>query len=316
MKVRRIAQYIAEGLIALSIFFLVLQYIPQQDSPKVQLAEEQMSFVFHAAAGNWDMFFAENELDEILSGDLKEEMIAFLDKEFKIVWETKKWTGNVVVSADSFHDCIIPWNHKIISHGASVLAYKQREDVPSFCNVERRICRDGILEWSFDSPSCKEHVKYNYYKKDVVSYNTKPINLFVQPSELATNRDAEFSMNGKRNELLIPIDVRNNDIHDELQNEPWNIGQKTIIYTNCISPWGEAVKHNQFIKAYKTRDGFENSFCEVELRLCVDGNLEGTFQFPYCEHHEMAIEDFLIGKKESDKRPTALQFIENLFDSL
>ena len=42
---------------------------------------EEMQFVFHDSAEDWEDFFAENELDDILTGDLKDEVIDRLDNE-------------------------------------------------------------------------------------------------------------------------------------------------------------------------------------------------------------------------------------------
>jgi hypothetical protein len=39
------------------------------------------------------------------------------------------------------NDCITPWNN-VIKDGEYVLAYQQRDDVPTICNVQRRSCSD------------------------------------------------------------------------------------------------------------------------------------------------------------------------------
>lgn len=42
----------------------------------------------------------------------------------------------------------------------------------------------------------------------------------------------------------------------------------------CETPWGERVRSGQFVKAYRFKNGFSDIPCQVQLRLCVDGELE------------------------------------------
>jgi len=41
-------------------------------------------------------------------------------------------------------DCITPWKEKVQDKDF-ILAYQQRKDVSSICNIEKRICNDGKL---------------------------------------------------------------------------------------------------------------------------------------------------------------------------
>ncbi|MEI7558215.1 MAG: hypothetical protein WCJ45_05370 [bacterium] len=41
-------------------------------------------------------------------------------------------------------DCITPWDEKVKDKDF-ILAYEQRKDVKIICNIEKRICNDGIL---------------------------------------------------------------------------------------------------------------------------------------------------------------------------
>lgn len=52
------------------------------------------------------------------------------------------YTGTI---ATGTADCMTPRGQKI-AHKDFVLAYEQRKDVTTMCNVERRICSNGTLE--------------------------------------------------------------------------------------------------------------------------------------------------------------------------
>jgi hypothetical protein len=42
-------------------------------------------------------------------------------------------------------DCISPSGESTVLHGDFMIAYQQRTDVTSVCNVEKRYCNDGVL---------------------------------------------------------------------------------------------------------------------------------------------------------------------------
>lgn len=78
-------------------------------------------------------------------------------------------------------DCITPWREKVKNQDF-VLAYQQRTDVKTICNIEKRVCMSGTLGGSFLQPSCKEDVVYDYHRAEVVSYNQKVLNEYIQPA--------------------------------------------------------------------------------------------------------------------------------------
>ena len=51
--------------------------------------------------------------------------------------------------------CMTPWGYEL-EHGQSVLAYEQRSDAINVCNIQRRICKNGKLSWSYTQASCDE----------------------------------------------------------------------------------------------------------------------------------------------------------------
>lgn len=207
-------------------------------------------------------------------------------------------------------NCMTPrWEE--IADKDFVLAYEQRDDVPTICNTERRICNSGALEWSYTQPSCKENVTYEYTKAQVISYNEPVVNPLVQPGE-PSNIGADFSTNGKINEVKQPTSMR----------WPASTGQTTTTTAvkqiivkkyNCTSPRGTQVKHGQFVKAYKSSIGLLDVPCETELRLCVNGTLKGNFLNKSCTFKDMTYNDYLVGNRDLTK-PTPQDLQDTLTD--
>jgi hypothetical protein len=53
------------------------------------------------------------------------------------------------------------------------------------------------------------------------------------------------------------------------------------------------VKHGQFVKAYHHKNGFNDAPCEVQLRTCIVGTLEGTYEQLSCRHWDTSYIDWL-----------------------
>jgi hypothetical protein len=47
------------------------------------------------------------------------------------------------------------------------------------------------------------------------------------------------------------------------------------------------------VKAYKHKNGFNDAPCEVQLRTCVVGTLEGTYEQLSCRHWDTSYIDWL-----------------------
>lgn len=63
-----------------------------------------------------------------------------------------------------------------------VLAYAQRKDVNTICDIEKRVCLSGTLGGSFTQDSCKDDIVYDYNRAEIVSYNKKVLNEYIQPT--------------------------------------------------------------------------------------------------------------------------------------
>ena len=202
------------------------------------------------------------------------------------------YTGTIAIGTA---DCMTPRGQKI-AHKDFVLAYEQRKDVTTMCNVERRICSNGTLEWSYTQDSCKEDIVYDYTKTPAVSYNEPVINPLVQPGQ-PSNAGWDFGTNGQVDQVKQPTNMRwSSNTTNTTTNS--NVEQSTTDKQNCSTPRGTTVNHGQFVKAYKTSIGLLDMPCETQLRLCVNGNLKWMFLNKACIVKDMTYNDYLANNKD------------------
>jgi len=192
---------------------------------------------------------------------------------------------------NEYKNCVTPWN-TILKHWESIIAYEQRKDVPTICNAQKRICNDGNLNWTYLQWACSEEVEYTYTKVKVISYNNKNPGVLVQNPGYAKNDWAEFDTHGKINSSTQnPQTTWNNSIKDGAIKDP-DISLWNKWYYNCVSPWWDSIQHWQFVKAYKTPIWFTDDLCQVELRLCLDWNLNWAFVNKSCEYMGVSSQDY------------------------
>ncbi|MDR2540221.1 MAG: hypothetical protein LBD11_00100 [Candidatus Peribacteria bacterium] len=201
---------------------------------------------------------------------------------------------------DDYKRCDTPWSYQLL-HGESVLAYKQDLNTPDTCKIQRRVCFDGKLSGSFGQQACAVNTKYSYFQEQFVSYNTPQKPALIQPTPTPGNT-AENVSSGKAqsgiDEILNipnPPETIQKGSKDPLTPPAKEVEQTSRPYPDCIAPRGETVKHGQFVKAYKHKNGFTDAPCEVQLRTCTVGTLEGTYQQLYCRSWETSYIDRLEG---------------------
>lgn len=221
-------------------------------------------------------------------------------------------------------NCTLPrwWS---IQHGESVLAYQQRSDDPATCNIQRRVCNDGTLNGNYQQSSCKELLGFNTEKQEVVAYNVPTdTNSYVQPTSINNSNTTANNRNMTVNRFnpSVPVSSAGGG-WSYAGSTSINNNNPTIISTSsstvrdgtvCTTPRGEQVRNGQFVKAYKVDKWFSNLPCEVELRYCVQKNLEWSFQYESCQHYDIAVEDYLVWHYDPNV-PSAMQLAEILHQS-
>lgn len=195
----------------------------------------------------------------------------------------------VTTAGDAPKDCLSPSGETVVTHGDFIIAYQQRSDVSTICNVEKRYCNDGVLLGSYVQESCEETTTYLYDKVEPVSYNSDIQNEYVQPNPPA-NANADFNSQWQLNAPLDPTTRWDAQPADAIVvNNAW-VEQTVVTSKNCRAPRGEKVLNNQFVRAYRTNVWYFNRPCEVEIRMCVDGKLKGSFKYKACAYTGVSYE--------------------------
>jgi hypothetical protein len=172
-------------------------------------------------------------------------------------------------------------------------------NTPDTCNIERRFCQDGKISGTFTQQSCTVNTQYSYHQEQFVAYNTNEKSEFIQPSKTPGNT-AEAIAQGRNKQGVDEIISTPNQpgttrgkSESSLTDSTPEIEQTQRSYPDCKTPRGELVKHGQFVKAYKHKNGFNDAPCEVQLRTCVVGTLEGTYEQLSCRHRDTSYIDRL-----------------------
>lgn len=209
-------------------------------------------------------------------------------------------------------NCVTPWN-TVVKHWESILAYQQRKDVPTICNVQRRKCNDGYLNWKYIQAACVEDIEYEYTKVQAISYNNEMPGDLIQNPNNAKNDDAIFNNQWKINQK----NTTKTTSWDNTKNDPIIDQKNTDLtnkeYANCFTPWWAVVSHGQFIKTYSSPLWFIDQKCKVELRLCLNGKFNGNYSYKSCEYKDMTFQDYLAGNDDITK-PTPDLMIDALLE--
>lgn len=314
----------------LVLLFFAMVMIFQKDSPTTQLqfvrnmdetflhnaANEntipsQRDYLFQNEAGN-DMYQGQitewqrretatdnmDTIDSLINPDEINQLIGSAQSGQLYSWMLYSWTmstGTQIIQKTGTGitwslDCITPWNEEVKNQDF-VLGYEQRKDVNTICNVEKRVCMSGTLGWTFVQGSCKENVVYVYRKVEVISYNQKVLNDYIQPTQ-PVNAGAEFDTEGKIDTTEIPTNSRGTT-NSPVTTKPEVTQSPASAKKSCTTPRGQKIKHGQFIKAYKAPRGFIDLPCNVEIRACVNGTLKGTFTYSKCTFNNTTYADYL-----------------------
>lgn len=311
--------------VTLVMIFFAMVMIFQKDATNTQLqfvrnADEQ--FV-HNAAQQRDYLFQDEWNQEVYQWELTPNSTASTiaptqpsqtdtidslinpNEVQQIVWDTTgqiytgtiySWaiaTGSLTTTGNNKTgslDCSTPWKEEVKNHDF-ILAYEQRKDVNTICNIEKRVCTDGTLWWTFTQNSCREDVVYEYRKAEVISYNQKVLNIYIQPVA-PINSWADFDTQGKINTTESPTNTWGTS-NSPVTTQATVAQTKSWTKLSCTTPRGQKIQHGQFTKAYKAPRGFIDLPCEVEIRACINGKLKWSLSYSKCTFNNTTYTDYL-----------------------
>ena len=357
--IRRLIWFILSVIVAAILFIILIAFFP---SKKKSVDIVNMSYVFidddwteydvfkpvHWSAVDWSFLFKK---DYVWETEVDTWETIHQTSEEWITQEEVNEVSNIdpnnpfnlpewAIEQPLYKDCETPW-WIIVKHNESILAYEQRKDVPDICNVQKRRCNNGVLDWTFKQPSCNETVVYSnwsssskstvsessnlvsYTKKQVISYNDSAKSDLIQTPKYTKNEWAEYDKNWKlkKGNEQPKSNWSNNDPKWESKN--YNSEEQiNVKHYNCKTPWWEIVQHGQFVKAYELPFWFTNASCEIELRLCVDWELLWSFWYKECKYLDVTYEEYNnsfeanedIQHRVASEKHWLLLWIESLFN--
>ena len=215
------------------------------------------------------------------------------------------------VLIEDYADCNTPRWYKI-KHWESVLAYKQMDNNPEICNIERRFCWKWKLSWTYTQQWCS--VNKSYTNEPYFSNNS---NNYSYETNSETNKtypeiNNEFNWNSKQKQDE-NIKTTNEEIwgsyvfdrpnytksdftsSDNLRTENQELEQTKRPHFDCTAPRWEKVKHGQFIQAFKHANWFYDAPCEMQIRLCSEWELLWTYKESTCKTWDTSFIDWVNG---------------------
>lgn len=221
--------------------------------------------------------------------------------------ETSKWWITII---SEYEDCMTPRWYKI-SHWDSILAYKQMDDVPGVCNIERRFCWKWKLSGTYTQQWCAIEKNYTYEQRwnneTSSSTNNEKNNWNSSKNNWSTQQNNNSSSTNKKiwqSSYIIegPNNTYTNIIagDDNIRPEEPEVEQTTRPYRNCTAPRGEKVKHWQFVLAFKHANWFSDSPCEMQIRLCSMWELMWTYTESTCKTRDSSFIDRVNGSPTWD----------------
>jgi len=299
--------------------------ITSHNAPNENATPSQRDYLFQDEAGNetyqgeivkWQASEVSppipvKDSDSLINPDEAEKIIGTKDTEQLYTWTIQTWSSTILPVVQQALDCTTPWN-ETVKDKDFVLAYQQRTDVNTICNVEKRVCTNGILWGTFTQNSCKDDMVYTYKTEEIISYNQKVLNEYIQPNT-APNVWAEFDTEGKINTTETPTNTRGTSNSSGITQTGTNQSPLPD-KADCRTPRWQVIEHGQFVKAYKAPRGFIDLDCEVEIRACVNGNLKGNFTNAKCIFNNTTYADYLnAGSPRTNTRFMFFDWIKGIF---
>ena len=222
--------------------------------------------------------------------------------EWDVYSNNQAYSTSGITIIDSYADCMTPWWYKI-HHWDSVLAYKQMDNAPDICNIERRFCWKWKLSWTYTQQWCSINKNYTYEQWGYSNTSQQNNSSF----KWETRQNNDWSVTVKNNEIWWTfVFDRPNNVYTDFNKtdnirseEPW-IEQTSRQYPDCTAPRWEKVKHWQFVQAFKHANWFSDAPCEAQIRLCSMWELMWTYTEPTCKTRDTSFIDRINGSPTRD----------------
>lgn len=212
------------------------------------------------------------------------------------VQEINKNKSGWITVVDDYADCMTPRWYKIV-HWDSVLAYKQLDNAPDICNIERRYCRNGKLSWTYTQQWCTVNKNYTYDLRWEAEVPQKQ-----EEIKWWARQNPDWSVTVKNSEVwwAFVFDRPNKSstefwYGENTREESEWIEQTKRPYRDCTAPRWEKIKHGQIIPAYKHANWFSDAPCESQIRLCSMWKLTWTFTESSCKTRDTSFIDWING---------------------
>lgn len=205
-------------------------------------------------------------------------------------------SGWITIIKD-YANCTTPRWYEI-EHWDSVLAYKQLDNAPDICNIERRYCRNWKLSWTYKQQGCSINSNYSYELKWEVNIPQQT----TEEIKWGARQNPNWSVTVKSDEIWwwFVFDRLNKSstefsYSDNVRDEEAWIEQTERPHRNCTTPWWEKVKYGQVIQAFKHENWFSDAPCEAQFRLCSMWELLWTYTESTCKTWDTSFIDWVNG---------------------
>ena len=212
-------------------------------------------------------------------------------------WEddtNKKW----ITIIEDYASCMTPWWYKIM-HWDSVLAYKQMDNAPDICNIERRFCWKWKLSGTYTQQWCSINENYTYeqWGEAQVAKNTYETDEFKWKNTIQ-NEDGTVKVKDSEIWWSFVLDRPVTSYTtfysgENIREEDEEVDQTTRPHRNCTAPRWEKVEHWQFIQAFKHANWFSDAPCEAQIRICTMGELKWTYTESTCKTRNTSFIDWI-----------------------
>lgn len=207
---------------------------------------------------------------------------------------------------------------KVVPHGKSVDAYSTSNGA---CEVQKRVCSDGILSGSFQFAKCKKEGPLSclFGGKTIPHGATTKAYALMNPVGEDCRSENRLCSNGVLSGEFTHTSCARAMRSCAADRQTIDHGSSAVMYASASVPFGqkcqrqtrkcadgilsgsygygtcveqkpldckigdEVVAHGKTVKAYRVANvGFEGA-CEPETRVCTDGVLSGKFKHLACE---------------------------------